>query len=391
MPDAVQLSFSASAFSAGAAIDFEIAGRDVDQLRRAAAELRAELARYDGLFDIRDSFRAGKQEIQLSLLPEARNLGLTLSSLARQVRNAFYGAEAQRVQRGEDDVRVMVRFPEAERKSVGNLEDMHIRTPDGREAPFYSVAGFQLGQGYSSIRRTNGRRVVNVVSDVDRETVKPEDVLGSVEGSVLPLLRAKYPNLSFNLAGEQEERNKAILGLAYGAVLALVVIYALLAIPLRSYVQPLVIMSVIPFGAVGAIFGHWIMGVDLVFFSALGIVALSGVVVNASLVLVDFVNRRRRDGMAVDEALESSCLTRFRAILLTSATTFIGLIPLMFNLSPTTIMFVPMAVSLAYGVLFSTFITLLYVPVLYRIVEDLFGWDAVAQGAADRQPATGAA
>ena len=391
VPDAVQLSFSASAFSAGAAIDFEITGRDVDQLRRAAAELRAELARYEGLFDIRDSFRAGKQEIQLSLLPEARNLGLTLSSLARQVRNAFYGAEAQRVQRGEDDVRVMVRFPEAERKSVGNLEDMHIRTPDGKEAPFYSVAGFQLGQGYSSIRRSNGRRVVNVVSDVDRQTVQPEDVLNSVQSNILPRLREQYPSLSFSLAGEQEERNEAILGLAYGAVLALVVIYALLAIPLRSYVQPLVIMSVIPFGAVGAIFGHWIMGVDLVFFSALGIVALSGVVVNASLVLVDFVNRRRRDGMAVDEALETSCLTRFRAILLTSATTFIGLIPLMLNLSPTTIMFVPMAVSLAYGVLFATFITLLYVPVLYRIVEDLFGWDAVAQGMADRQPMTGAA
>ena len=387
VPDAVQLSFSASAFSAGAAIDFEITGRDVDQLRRAAAELRAELARYEGLFDIRDSFRAGKQEIQLALLPEARNLGLTLSSLARQVRNAFYGAEVQRVQRGEDDVRVMVRFPEAERKSVGNLEDMHIRTPDGKEAPFYSVAGFQLGQGHSSIRRSNGRRVVNVVSDVDRQTVQPEDVLNSVQSNILPRLREQYPSLSFSLAGEQEERNEAILGLAYGAVLALVVIYALLAIPLRSYVQPLVIMSVIPFGAVGAIFGHWIMGVDLVFFSALGIVALSGVVVNASLVLVDFVNRRRRDGMAVDEALETSCLTRFRAILLTSATTFIGLIPLMLNLSPTTIMFVPMAVSLAYGVLFSTFITLLYVPVLYRIVEDLFGWDAVAQGMADRQPA----
>ena len=388
VPDAVLLSFSASAFSAGAAIDFEIAGRDVQHLRQAAAELRAELARYDGLFDIRDSFRAGKQEIQLSLLPEARNLGLTLSSLARQVRNAFYGAEAQRVQRGEDDVRVMVRFPEAERKSVGNLEDMHIRTPEGREAPFYSVASFQLGRGYSNIRRANGRRVVNVVADVDRETVRPEDVLGSVQDNVLPRLRSKYPALSFNLAGEQEERNEAILGLTYGAVFALVIIYALLAIPLRSYVQPLVIMSVIPFGAVGAIFGHWIMGVDLVFFSALGIVALSGVVVNASLVLVDFVNRRRRDGMAVDEAIEAGCLVRFRAMLLTSATTFVGLIPLMVNLSPVTIMFVPMAVSLAYGVLFATFITLLYVPVLYRIVDDLFGWDAVAQGVEDRQPMT---
>ena len=158
-------------------------------------------------------------------------------------------------------------------------------------------------------------------------------------------------------------------------------IYALLAVPLRSYVQPLVIMSVIPFGAVGAIFGHWVMGVQLTFFSALGMAALSGVVVNASLVLVDYVNRRRREGMSVDEALANSCGVRFRAIILTSVTTFVGLIPLMSNQTPNTLPFIPMAISLAYGVLFATFITLFYVPVLYRIVEDIFGWDPATQGA----------
>ena len=163
-------------------------------------------------------------------------------------------------------------------------------------------------------------------------------------------------------------------------MLSLVMIYALLAIPLKSYIQPIVIMSVIPFGAVGAIVGHWIMGIDLMFFSALGIVALAGVVVNASLVLVDYVNRRRREGMDVDEALITSCSVRFRPIILTSVTTFVALIPLMSNMTPNTAMFVPMAVSLAYGVLFATFITLLLVPVLYRIAEDFFGWDAVAQG-----------
>ncbi|MDE0064231.1 MAG: efflux RND transporter permease subunit, partial [Gammaproteobacteria bacterium] len=378
--DAVKLRFSSDRFTAGEPINYQLAGSDVDALRAAGAELRTELTRYAGVFDIHDTFRAGKQEIRLSLLPEARNLGLTLGDLARQVRNAFYGAETQRVQRGRDDVRVMVRFPEAERKSIGNLEDMYIRTPGGKEVPFYSVASFEIGNGYSAIRRTNGRRVVNVIADVNRDVHTPEEVMRGIERTVIPSLLAKYPGMYIGLDGEQEQRMEAMQGLAQGALLALVIIYTLLAVPLRSYVQPLVIMSVIPFGAVGAIFGHWVMGVHLQFFSALGIVALSGVVVNASLVLVDFVNRCRRQGMDVDEALVQSCNVRFRAIILTSVTTFVGLIPLMFNQTPATMPFIPMATSLAFGVLFATFITLIYVPVLYRIVEDLFGWDPVAQG-----------
>ena len=378
--DAVKLRFTSDRFSAGEPINYQLAGNSVEALRAAAAELRAELARYGGIFDIHDTFRAGKQELRLSLLPEARNLGLTLGDLARQVRNAFYGTEAQRIQRGRDDVRVMVRFPEAERKSIGDLEDMYIRTPGGKEVPFYSVARFDLDRGYSAIRRTDGRRVVNVIADVDRGVNIPEEVMRGVDNTVIPALLAKYPGLSIGLDGEQEERNEAMSGLAEGALLALVIIYALLAIPLRSYVQPLVIMSVIPFGAVGAIFGHWVMGVHLQFFSALGIVALSGVVVNASLVLVDYVNRCRRQGMNVDEALVLGCNVRFRAIILTSVTTFVGLVPLMGNQTPMTMPFIPMAVSLAFGVLFATFITLIYVPVLYRIAEDIFGWDPVAQG-----------
>ena len=382
IPDAVKVSFDASQFDLGEAIDYQISGPNFEELKAAAADLRAELARYgsNGVFDIADSFRAGKQEIKLSLLPEARNLGLTLSDLAGQVRNAFYGAEAQRMQRGKDDVRVMVRFPEDERKSIGDLEDMYIRTPDGNEVPFYSVANFELGQGYSAINRTDRRRVINVTADVDRSVIAPEQIMANIQRDVLPKLLARYPGISFDRVGEQEERDEGLAGLAVGAALALVIIYALLAIPLKSYIQPLVIMSVIPFGAVGAIFGHWVMGIDLVFFSALGMVALSGVVVNASLVLVDFVNRRRRAGAPVDEALVDSCSVRFRAIILTSVTTFVGLIPLMTNQTPNTMPFIPMAVSLAYGVLFATFITLFYVPVLYRIVEDIFGWDPVAQG-----------
>jgi multidrug efflux pump subunit AcrB len=383
IPDAVKLSFSSDEFSAGEPINYELSARDVDVIRSAAADLRAELGRYQGVFDIADSFRAGKQEIKLSLLPEGRTLGLTLSDLASQVRSAFYGNEAQRIQRGQDDVRVMVRYPEAERSSIGNLEDMYIRTPQGTEVPFYSVARFELGRGYSTIQRVDGRRVINVIADLNRAELSPEEVNASIQAQVLPKIRAKYPDLKIRLAGEQEERAKSFSGLFQAALLSLIVIYALLAVPLRSYLQPLVIMSVIPFGAVGAIVGHWIMGYQLTFFSALGIVALSGVVVNASLVLVDYINRRRREGMELSEAVLSAGVVRFRPILLTSVTTFVGLIPLMASPSPATHFFIPMAISLAYGVLFATFITLFLVPSLYQMTEDFFGWNPVAQGQVD--------
>ncbi len=385
IPDAVKLTFNADAFSAGEPINYQLSGKDVDLMREAAAALRAELTRYDGVFDIADSFRSGKQEIKLALLPEARNLGLTLNDLARQVRNAFYGVEAQRIQRGQDEVRVMVRFPEDERTSIGNLEDMYIRTPDGSEVPFYSVARFEIGRGFSSIRRVDGRRVVNVTADIDRSLVSPEEVNASIQSEVVPALMERYRGIDIGLSGEQEERMKAMTGLAYSALLALVIIYALLAIPLRSYVQPLVIMSVIPFGAVGAIVGHWIMGELLVFFSALGIVALSGVVVNSSLVLVDYVNRQRREGTHIHDAVLNAGVVRFRPILLTSVTTFVGLMPLMATATPATAFVIPMAVSLAFGVLFATFITLFLVPALYSIAEDVFGWDHVAQGSAPAQ------
>jgi multidrug efflux pump subunit AcrB len=387
IPDAVKLSFSADEFSAGEPINYQLTARNTEDIRRAAADLRAELSRYQGVFDITDSFRAGKQEIKLSLLPEARNLGLTLNDLASQVRNAFYGSEAQRIQRGQNDVRVMVRFPETERTSIGNLEDMYIRTPTGIEVPFYSVAKFELGRGFSSIQRIDGQRVINVIADLDRSVISPEEINASIQQEVLPMLQAKYPLVEMSLAGESEERAKSFTGLAQAALLSLIVIYALLAIPLKSYLQPLVIMSVIPFGAVGAIIGHWIMGYQLMFFSALGIVALSGVVVNASLVLVDFINRRRREGMPLEEAVLAAGVIRFRPILLTSITTFVGLIPLMANPSPATIFFIPMAISLAFGVLFATAITLIMVPSLYRIAEDWFGWDEVAQGAVDADDA----
>lgn len=381
IPDAIELKFNASSFSAGDPLLIEIRGRDVEELRVAAASLREELARYPGVLDLTDSFRAGKQEVKIDILEQAKPLGLTLNDLARQVRQAFYGEEAQRIQRESDDVRVMVRYPEDERKSLGNLEDMRIRTNDGTEVPFASVAKVEYGYGYSSIQRQNQERSVNVTGDVNRTIVTPEEVMSSIQRSICenessfsnPENRchnAKFPGASYSLGGEQEVRMEALGSMARTVPLALMIIFALLAIPLKSYMQPLVIMSVIPFGAVGAIVGHYVMGWDLIFFSLLGIIALSGVVVNASLVMVDYINRQRRIGIPTFEAVTMAGVARFRPILLTSVTTFVGLIPLMTNKDPETFMFIPMAISLAFGVLFATVITLFLIPSLYLMLED---------------------
>jgi multidrug efflux pump subunit AcrB len=344
---------------------------DSDQLLAAAAALRRQLATYDGVFDIADTFRPGKQEVKLALLPEAEPLDFTLSDLARQVRTAFYGVGVQRVQRGQDDVRVMVRYPESERRSLGNLENMRIRTPEGIEIPFSAVARAELGRGFATIRRTDGRRTVTVTADVERSEVAPEDIMASLYAGPLAEILAAHPAVSFSLEGEQRERAKALGGLARAFGVALLVIYALLAIPLRSYSQPLVIMAAIPFGVVGSILGHLIMGWDLVFFSLLGIVALSGVVVNDSLVLVDFINRSRAAGMPLLDAVRNAGVVRFRAIFLTSATTFAGLAPLMFTASETTFFVIPIAISLAFGVLVATGITLFVVPCGCMLIDDL--------------------
>jgi multidrug efflux pump subunit AcrB len=370
IPDAVNLTFDADKFGTGSPLEYQMRGDDVDELRLAAEELKGELSKFDGVFDISDSWRVGKQEIQLDLLPEARNLGLTLNDLATQVRAAFYGAEAQRVARGKDDVRVMVRFPEAERKSISNLEDMYIRTPNGSEVPFYSVADFSIARGYSAIDRRDGQRNVFVSADVDRSSVAPEEVSAAIRNQIIPSFQQRYPGIDIQLGGEQEERADALGGLAIGSLLSLILIYSLLAIPLKSYVQPLIIMSVIPFGAVGAIAGHYVLDQQLVFFSALGLTALSGVVVNASLVLVDYANKRKLEGKTPIEAILGAASIRFRPIILTSVTTFVGLIPLMSTSTPATAPFLPMVISLAWGVLFATVITLMLVPCLYIIIHD---------------------
>ncbi len=378
IPDAVELSFSAETrFSAGDAFALNIKGRNIEDLRQAAAELRAELGRYDGVKDITDSFRSGKQEIQLRLLPAASNFGITQSDLGRQVRQAFYGEEVQRVPRESEDVRAMVRFPQTDRQSIGNLEDMRVRTPEGFEVPLTSVAEFTLGRGYSAIQRDDGQRVVSVTADVDSNVITPQEVMNGVLVNSLPGILERYPTVSYAIGGQAEEQAKSLGSLLQGFAVAILVIYALLAIPLRSYVQPLVIMSVIPFGAVGAMLGHYILSTPLVFPSILGMVALSGVVVNASLVLVDYINKQRLKGEDVFDAVSMAGIVRFRPIFLTSITTFAGLVPLMFWPAPEMAFFVPMAISLAWGVIAATTITLFLVPCLYLVAEDFFTWHGI--------------
>ena len=371
IPDAVELGFTSESFGFGKAVSIELYGKNFDELRNAAAELRVALQAFNGVMDVSDSFRGGKQEVQLTLLPEARNLGLTLSDLGQQVRQAFYGYEAQRIQRGKDDIRVMVRFPASERRSLGDLEDMRIRTAQGVEVPFSSVAKVTLARGYTTIRRVDGQRVVTVNADVNRTVTTPEAIINNVQINVLPDILKHHPGVSYALSGEAEERSESMGALLSSAMLALLVIYALLAIPLKSYFQPLIIMSVIPFGVVGAIIGHYLLGMDLVFFSLLGIVALSGVVVNSSLVLVDHINKQRNGNASLEQIVSHAGSVRFRPIVLTSITTFVGLVPMMTDTTVSTSLFKPMAVSLGFGVLFGTLITLFLVPCLILVLDDL--------------------
>ncbi len=372
IPDALELTFVSDVFSAGDALNFRLEGRNEANLQIAANQLKEELARYPGVFDITDSFRAGKQEVQISILERGKTLGLTLNDLATQVRQAFYGAQSQRIQRGPDDIRVMVRYPEDERRSLGNLESLMIRTPSGAEVPFLSVADFTLGNGYSAINRQNGRRIITVRADVDRTVVTPDEIRAEMNARFVRAWEREL-DVTMVLGGEGERQLESIGEIFNLVPLAMLIIFSLLAIPLKSYTQPLVIMSVIPFGAIGAICGHYIMGADLVFFSLLGIIALSGVVVNASLVLVVTVNRLRADGMGMVNAVAKAGELRFRPILLTSFTTFTGLVPLIFSGNPATFFIVPMAISLAFGILFATVITLFLVPSLYLILHDLIG------------------
>lgn len=369
---AKELTFRAEIGRGGSPIDIQLAGQDFDELQTISEELKARLSQYPGVFDITDTFQSGKEEIQLKIKPEAEHLNVTQFDLARQVRQAFFGQQVQRIQRGRDDVRVMLRYPKNERRSIDDLENMYIRTVEGNEVPFKHVATVKMGQGFASIKRVDRKRIISITADINKETVNMTDITADLEKFLDELIQSR-PSVNYSFGGEAEEQRKSFGGLFSGLLFVLFAIYALLAIPFKSHFQPFIVMSVIPFGLIGAILGHLIIGINLSILSIFGMLALIGVVVNDSLVLVDYINKRTREGTPLMEAVQTSGAARFRPILLTSLTTFAGLMPLIFEKSTQAQFLIPMAVSLAYGILFATFITLYLIPINYLIHEDLTG------------------
>ncbi|MCK7459990.1 efflux RND transporter permease subunit [Idiomarina aminovorans] len=351
-------------------IEFQLVGENLDELKAAAEELKLALADYDGVFDIEDTFGDGKEEILLQTKPLATAMGINLAELATQVRYAFYGAEAQRIQRGDEEIKVMVRYPRDQRESVGNLQNMKLRAPDGSEIPFTELADIEFAEGYSTITRIDRQRSVNVRARTDKERVEPFRVVNEVREKKIQPILDKYPSVEFQLQGATQDEAEATDSLAIGGLLAMFAVYALMAIPLKSYTQPLIIMSVIPFGVIGAVIGHWVIGMPVSILSLFGIIALAGVVVNDSLVMVDYVNRARDVGTDLRKAVLDAGCRRFRAITLTSLTTFFGLLPIVLEKSLQAKIVIPMAISLAFGIIFATVITLLLIPCLYLILAD---------------------
>lgn len=366
-----KLNFNASNGDGGGDISFRLTSSDLEQLSAAARDLKQKLATYEGVYDVADNFSSGSHEIRLKIRPEAEALGLTLSDLARQVRYGFYGYEAQRILRNKEEIKVMVRYPLEQRRTVGYLENMLIRTPQGKSVPFSTVAKVEKGESYASITRVDGKRALTISANANKNKVEPSKVVNEIQQDYLPQLQAKYPKIQTTLDGGSLDEQNAMVGLIQGFFFALFSIYALMAIPLRSYSQPLIIMSVIPFGIIGALFGHLVQGLAMSILSLCGIVALAGVVVNDSLILVDFVNRAREQGQSVRQAAVDSGCYRFRAIILTSLTTFVGLVPIILERSLQAQIVIPMATSLAFGILFSTVVTLILVPLLYIILDDI--------------------
>jgi len=393
IPGTVEQTFSSSLFEPGRDIDIQLTGMDLENLRAAKDELESRLGEYAGVFEIGNSFRDGKKEIRLAIKPAAELTGLTLSDLGRQVRQAFHGEEAQRIQRGRDEIKVMVRYPEDERLSIANLERMRIRLPGGIEVPFSEVAEAVPGRGYASITRIDRRRAINVTADVDSSVASAGTVIKGLANDVLPKILARYPGVSYTFEGQQAEQRETIAGLVRGFIIAILVIFALLAIPLRSYLQPAIIMIAIPFGIVGAVLGHIALGYDLSILSMFGLVALTGVVINDGLVMVDFINRfRERHEGDIHRAVREAGVARFRPIVLTSLTTFVGLFPLLLEKSMQARFLIPMAVSLAFGVLFATLITLILIPAAYIVLEDIVAFSRrlskpAAESSEDRLPA----
>lgn len=370
IPGIVELSFKAETGAGGNAIDLSLTGADLDELQAATLFAKERLGDYEGVIDIADTSRAGKDEIQIVRLTRAgESLGFTLGEVGAQVRDAFHGNEVQRLQRGRDEVKVMVRLPESDRRTVETIEKLELMSPTGERVGLKEIAEYEFGSGPAIINRTDRKRSVKVTADVDVNT-NANEVVGRYTKEVLSEVSNNFPSVKWRFEGEQEDQANSIREIGIGFLGALIVMYVLIAIPLKSYFQPIIILSVIPFGLIGGIWGHAALGMNLSIMSMVGFVALAGVVVNDSLVMVDFVNRHREElGSAREAALQAGG-RRFRAILLTSLTTFAGLLPMLFERDMQAMFLIPMAVSLGFGIIFATTITLFLVPGVYVVMDD---------------------
>ena len=373
LPGVKTLTIQDDVFSGGrddGDISFKLEGKDADKLKEVANILKKKLQSMKGVGDVNDSLQSATDEVQLDLKPLAYSMGLTLADVASQVSFSYYGLEAQRILRNGEEIKVMIRYPENERDSISNINETRIISPSGAEVPLSEVAYIKLVDGVNRIRREDAKRTVNVWAAVNTDEVEPFVIAEEIRDKYLPTLLKSYPSVKSSLAGNIQEEMDSTAEQLRDFCISLMIIFALLAIPLRSYSQPLIIMSVIPFGVVGAMFGHMILGMTMSGLSVFGIIAVAGVVVNDSLVMVDFVNKARAEGVAIKEAVMQAGAKRFRAILLTSLTTFIGVMPIIMETSLQAKMVIPMAVSLAFGVLFATVITLILIPCQYVALED---------------------
>ncbi|MDO3387066.1 efflux RND transporter permease subunit [Gilvimarinus sp. SDUM040013] len=352
-------------------VSFRIIGKDIDQLRLAARDIRDALNEIEGVYEIQDSEQQGVQEARFVLKPLAVSMGLTTAEVARQASFALYGVEAQRIVRDSEEIRVMVRYPEQERNVLDAIRDVIINAPNGSQVPLVELADFELADGVNQIYREDGNRTISIWATLDFAKVQPLTVANTLEDGVFETLELRYPAVTLEEAGSLKDERESVKNFMVNLGKILMMIFVLLALPLRSYVQPLMIMSVIPFGVIGAIWGHVIMGYDLSNLSLFGIFAAIGVVVNDSLVMVDYINKARERGETLNNAVLQGGRRRFRAVILTSLTTFIGLLPIMFESSLQAQIVIPMAISLAFGVLCATFVTLLLVPVLYLVMHDV--------------------
>ncbi len=370
MPDTKQFDMRYQIRAKNKPLSFVLASNNRQTLEQATAEFAKALTRYAGVFDISDTLRSARQELVLDIKDQAENLGVTTRDLARQVRQGFFGEEAQRIPRGKDDVKVMVRYPLKSRESLETLQTMRVRTSTGAEVPFETVADVRIEQGATEIRRLNRRRVVEVVGDIDHEVTNAQEVIRMVEHDVIPAMQKKYQDLEFLLEGDQKEIETFQTGLLRNTAMALIAMFGLIAIAFKSYSQPILVMTAIPFGYLGSVLGHMAFNLPFSMFSFLGVVATAGVVVNDNLVLIDYINRLCARGEKVFDAVRMAAASRFRPIMLTTITTFVGLMPIITEESKQAQFLIPMAISLAFGVALSSFVTLLLVPSLYLLLEN---------------------